>query len=472
MARPVSSARRCRIDAARLTPPLRRLWRIPRMLAHLVRGLCTIWFVFPSLDAHARRARVRELVAAPAASDGHRHPDDGHARPSERAGRRESRVVARHLRAARAPVRCASSPRRRSRAGRCSDGSSAASARCSSSARAGTTRIASIRRSRSALDAGDMVAVFPEGTTTRRHERAAVQGLAAAADRRCGRCTCSPSRSAIATPDGDCARRRRRTSTTSRSSARSGACPASARLVVEHALRRSRLPAQRQASARARARGRRRYSVGAGVTVRAARHLVDAPVRQANRRKRAAPQAARVEHQHVGREHQIERRPVAADDERRAQSARFGCANHGAKPRGACAAPRFSRNSIVPSAVQKRSRVQRVDDDAQPIVAGEGVAPRVRLVAIERRAGNASRPALREHRLDFARDSATTSRPSTAAAAPACTISMPSLGDGERAAARASRAARRDRALRGSSRACRRDAASRWPAATVNRCRS
>ena len=29
------------------------------MLAHLVRGLCTIWFVFPSLDAHARRARVR-----------------------------------------------------------------------------------------------------------------------------------------------------------------------------------------------------------------------------------------------------------------------------------------------------------------------------------------------------------------------------------------------------------------------------
>lgn len=59
MARPPSSARRCRIDAARLTPPLRRLWRIPRMLAHLVRGLCTIWFVFPSLDAHARRARVR-----------------------------------------------------------------------------------------------------------------------------------------------------------------------------------------------------------------------------------------------------------------------------------------------------------------------------------------------------------------------------------------------------------------------------
>jgi hypothetical protein len=29
------------------------------MLAHLVRGLCTMWFVFPSLDAHARRARVR-----------------------------------------------------------------------------------------------------------------------------------------------------------------------------------------------------------------------------------------------------------------------------------------------------------------------------------------------------------------------------------------------------------------------------
>jgi 1-acyl-sn-glycerol-3-phosphate acyltransferase len=42
-----------------LSAPLRRLWRVPRMVLHLVRGLCTIWFVFPKLDAHARHARIR-----------------------------------------------------------------------------------------------------------------------------------------------------------------------------------------------------------------------------------------------------------------------------------------------------------------------------------------------------------------------------------------------------------------------------
>jgi 1-acyl-sn-glycerol-3-phosphate acyltransferase len=41
------------------TPALRRLWRVPRMIAHLFHGLATIGFVFPSLDAHARRARIR-----------------------------------------------------------------------------------------------------------------------------------------------------------------------------------------------------------------------------------------------------------------------------------------------------------------------------------------------------------------------------------------------------------------------------
>ena len=38
---------------------LRRLWRIPRMMLHVARGLSTVLFQFPSLDAHARRARVR-----------------------------------------------------------------------------------------------------------------------------------------------------------------------------------------------------------------------------------------------------------------------------------------------------------------------------------------------------------------------------------------------------------------------------
>jgi 1-acyl-sn-glycerol-3-phosphate acyltransferase len=54
-----SAASPYRIDARRLTPPLRRLWRVPRMVLHVARGLWTIGFVFPKLDAHARRARVR-----------------------------------------------------------------------------------------------------------------------------------------------------------------------------------------------------------------------------------------------------------------------------------------------------------------------------------------------------------------------------------------------------------------------------
>jgi 1-acyl-sn-glycerol-3-phosphate acyltransferase len=38
---------------------LRRLWRIPRLTLHLLRGLSTVLFRFPSLDVHTRRARVR-----------------------------------------------------------------------------------------------------------------------------------------------------------------------------------------------------------------------------------------------------------------------------------------------------------------------------------------------------------------------------------------------------------------------------
>jgi len=38
---------------------LRRLCRVPRILGHLLHGLATIWFVFPWLEAHARRMRIR-----------------------------------------------------------------------------------------------------------------------------------------------------------------------------------------------------------------------------------------------------------------------------------------------------------------------------------------------------------------------------------------------------------------------------
>jgi len=54
--RPAKAHRRRTIPGS---PTLRRLWRVPRMTLHLFHGLGTVLLVFPSLDAHARRARVR-----------------------------------------------------------------------------------------------------------------------------------------------------------------------------------------------------------------------------------------------------------------------------------------------------------------------------------------------------------------------------------------------------------------------------
>jgi 1-acyl-sn-glycerol-3-phosphate acyltransferase len=54
-----ATRKRRRLEVIPVTPALRRLWRVPRMVVHLFHGLGTIWFVFPALDAHARRARIR-----------------------------------------------------------------------------------------------------------------------------------------------------------------------------------------------------------------------------------------------------------------------------------------------------------------------------------------------------------------------------------------------------------------------------
>jgi len=53
------SGNRTRVDSIPGSRTLRRVWRIPRIAMHLFVGLGTIWFVFPSLDAPARRTRVR-----------------------------------------------------------------------------------------------------------------------------------------------------------------------------------------------------------------------------------------------------------------------------------------------------------------------------------------------------------------------------------------------------------------------------
>lgn len=53
------SRKRSRARAVPVSPALRRFWRAPRMVVHLFRGLGTIWFVFPRLEAPARRAHIR-----------------------------------------------------------------------------------------------------------------------------------------------------------------------------------------------------------------------------------------------------------------------------------------------------------------------------------------------------------------------------------------------------------------------------
>ena len=187
--------------------------------------------------------------------------------------------------------------------------------------------------------------------------------------------------------------------------------------------------------------------------------------------QRAAPQAARVEHQHVGREHELERRPVAADDGRRAPSA-VAMREPRREARAACARRRASRGT--PSC-RRRCRsaaaCSALTIDAQPVVARRG--RRATRAARRRRARAGTRrvASLAQHRLDFARQR--DARRAASTRQQARVHQQPVALDDARAAARAaSRAARRDRALRGSRRACRRDAASRWPAATVSRWKS
>jgi 1-acyl-sn-glycerol-3-phosphate acyltransferase len=43
----------------RASPALRRLWRVPRTTLHFLHGLAIVLFRFPSLDARARRVRIR-----------------------------------------------------------------------------------------------------------------------------------------------------------------------------------------------------------------------------------------------------------------------------------------------------------------------------------------------------------------------------------------------------------------------------
>ena len=127
---------------------------------------------------------------------------------------------------------------------------------------------------------------------------------------------------------------------------------------------------------------------------RAARHLIHAAIVEPDRGQRAAPQAARVEHQQVRRELQLERRPVAADDRRRRPTRGARARTTGGSRPAPCRGPRFSLNSIVPSARAEAQPRARVDDDAQPVEAVEVVAPRARLVAVERARGTRRRRSL------------------------------------------------------------------------------
>ena len=181
----------------------------------------------------------------------------------QRPDRRQPHFVARHLRAQRAP---AGALRRqggaRALAGR-RPADPRTSARCSSSASGGATRTRSIATPSKRSPRGDVVAVFPEGTTTTAPTccRSRARCCSRSSTRRA---TCSRSRSAIARrADEHCDRAglrgRHDVSSASfwrrdrRARARSSSC------IVRPAL-----PAGTRASPRARARGRGGYPNGFG----------------------------------------------------------------------------------------------------------------------------------------------------------------------------------------------------------------
>ena len=275
----------------------------------------------------------------------------------QRADRRQPHLVARHLRAERAAAGALRRQvRARALAGRRPPDPRRGHAlhRARAAARH-ASRQPRMRRRRSPR--GDVVAVFPEGTTTDGttllpFQSSLLQPIVESRRPRAAGGDSLPRRRRRAL------RRRRRTSATRRSRARSGACAASARLVVELIASAADCRAATRTAASSRARPR--ASIRTALAVPAAATAPGYTRRSASLTagERPAPQAAGIEHQHVRREHQLERRPVAADDERRARCGAPDARTTGGSRRARAPRPRFSRNSIAPSAVQKRSRVQ------------------------------------------------------------------------------------------------------------------
>ena len=190
------------------------------------------------------------------------------------------------------------------------------------------------------------------------------------------------------------------------------------------------------------------------------------------RRERSRPTGSRSRASARWGQHEIRASTSGRRRRSRPPVRRCGCSNHGLNPSGVCAGPRFSRNSITSSAVQKRSRVQALTIDAQAVVARRG-----------RRATGAARRH-RAPRGTRARDRcasiACTSRESSTRVRRGPRRQQPGVHQQVRrprsppADARISQpisvvAIRRREDRR---RACRRGAGARWPAATVSRWKS
>ena len=250
-----------RIAAAVPLARTARAWAL-----HVVEGVATTLLVFPSSDLHAQAARSRRWSRAPAADAAHRgaHPRRSRRRPARQpADRRQPHLVARHLRARTRCSRRASSPRPSSGAGPWSAGSSPTSARCSSSASGGAHTHTVNRDAAAALARGDVVAIFPEGTTT---DGTTLLPFTARCCSRSStpRATCSRSRSATAMPDGahsDAPAYVGETSFVASFWRVTGGARARRRSARRAGAARAGAP-----PARARARRRRRYPNGFGVT--------------------------------------------------------------------------------------------------------------------------------------------------------------------------------------------------------------
>ena len=390
---------------ARPTPLPWRVARTLRVAAHVAEGLATAVLIFPLVESHRRNALTKQLVAPAAAhAEGRRAAARRIARRRRRQppDRRQSHLVARHLRADCRCSRRASSPRPS-----CSDGRSSGG----SSRGVGTLYVERARRrdthnvnrqAAEALARGDVLAIFPEGTTT--------DGT-----------TLLPFHGSLLQPIVDAEGHvlpvaiRYRTPEGLHTAAAAYVGDTS---ILESFWRVDRRIGAGRRDASSRHRCRRGFATGASSS-RAAEHVIRTVLASAatspgtwyTRRSGSLIAVSAPPHRHP--ESSISRLGASLS------SSVDQCPHTTVTPADAALRMREPwkvalRRAARPALLAELHRAvggaeaqprERVDDDAQPVESLEIVAPRARLVAVEARR-ETRRPARSQHRLHLAREHA------------------------------------------------------------------